>query len=499
MEGHTAAVTCVQFAPNGLFAISGSEDTTVRVWGLTLNLAVAAFTDHQAALTAVTVLTDSKRVLSADSSGVLMLWIVETGVLLLTCHGPGAYIRVTPDRRYALSGAEKDHQLVVWTLNKDDTKNMIGHNDAIKCFDVSSDSVHVITGSADASLKVWTIADGRLTQVLVGHETAVTSVAYPAYVHRTAVSGGDDALVLVWNVETGQTRVVIRDHQAALASVRVTADAGHVVSGAVDGRLLVHDASTGQRVAAIDLHATIADICISHDAGKITARLKGSMYFALLSLLNVPKVKTPARVPEVKDETNESDSLRTSETATISPAVARRPPPPHRRMLKKGISLDTYTWQRKYGGLLGKMAPLSPVNGDRPRRKISEDEVRMSPIGGTIHTSQQSATPRRADSREQICTAGGENGVGGRSQAAHSNTSAPRKRQLSRTNTALVLSVGSDEATPAGTTGAPSGMPESLLRLRRAVAGCGQPGGGLMEFMDMLHGQNQRSKFCSIL
>lgn len=43
MEGHSAAVTCVAISPNGLFAISGSEDKTARVWGLTLGLVVSIF------------------------------------------------------------------------------------------------------------------------------------------------------------------------------------------------------------------------------------------------------------------------------------------------------------------------------------------------------------------------------------------------------------------------------------------------------------------------
>lgn len=43
LEGHTAPVTCVAFAPNGLFAVSGSEDQTARVWGLTLGLVVSSF------------------------------------------------------------------------------------------------------------------------------------------------------------------------------------------------------------------------------------------------------------------------------------------------------------------------------------------------------------------------------------------------------------------------------------------------------------------------
>jgi WD40 repeat protein len=43
LEGHFACVTCVAFSPNGLFAVSGSEDKTARVWGLTLGLVVSAF------------------------------------------------------------------------------------------------------------------------------------------------------------------------------------------------------------------------------------------------------------------------------------------------------------------------------------------------------------------------------------------------------------------------------------------------------------------------
>jgi WD40 repeat protein len=43
MEGHFGTVTCVAISPNGLFAISGSEDNTARVWGLTLGFVVSIF------------------------------------------------------------------------------------------------------------------------------------------------------------------------------------------------------------------------------------------------------------------------------------------------------------------------------------------------------------------------------------------------------------------------------------------------------------------------
>lgn len=43
MHGHTAAVTCLAIASNGLFAVSGSEDKLVLVWGLTVGSAVFTF------------------------------------------------------------------------------------------------------------------------------------------------------------------------------------------------------------------------------------------------------------------------------------------------------------------------------------------------------------------------------------------------------------------------------------------------------------------------
>lgn len=43
MDGHLSAVTSVALAANSLFAVSGSEDHTARVWGLTLGLVVSVF------------------------------------------------------------------------------------------------------------------------------------------------------------------------------------------------------------------------------------------------------------------------------------------------------------------------------------------------------------------------------------------------------------------------------------------------------------------------
>lgn len=43
MEGHSGTVTCIAISPNGLFVVSGSEDKTAKVWGLTIGVVVCSY------------------------------------------------------------------------------------------------------------------------------------------------------------------------------------------------------------------------------------------------------------------------------------------------------------------------------------------------------------------------------------------------------------------------------------------------------------------------
>lgn len=50
---------------------------------------------------------------------------------------------------------------------KDDEKYAVNHSEEITCFVLTMDSLHVITGSRDMSLKVWQVAGGKLSQVII--------------------------------------------------------------------------------------------------------------------------------------------------------------------------------------------------------------------------------------------------------------------------------------------------------------------------------------------
>lgn len=107
LEGHTGSVTTVTFAPNGNFCVSGSEDTTCRVWGLKLGLIVSAFKEHQAKVLQVSVGNDSKKILSVDGNGIHRLWVSDSGLQLLVVQKPTSMtscVRLNGNNVFAIGG-----------------------------------------------------------------------------------------------------------------------------------------------------------------------------------------------------------------------------------------------------------------------------------------------------------------------------------------------------------------------------------------------------------
>lgn len=58
---------------------------------------------HNAAIQSVTVMMDSRRIISADRDGLLCVWLAETGTLLQTIQGPYRSLAATNNMKFAVS------------------------------------------------------------------------------------------------------------------------------------------------------------------------------------------------------------------------------------------------------------------------------------------------------------------------------------------------------------------------------------------------------------
>jgi serine/threonine protein kinase len=118
-EGHTGEVKSVCLSVDGCYALSGSDDTTAKLWEVASGRCLRTFEGHTGPVLAVCLSADGRYALSGGgvdwSKGsavtpdcTVRLWDVETGRCLRTCEGHTQAVNsvcLSADGRYALSGS----------------------------------------------------------------------------------------------------------------------------------------------------------------------------------------------------------------------------------------------------------------------------------------------------------------------------------------------------------------------------------------------------------
>ncbi|XP_060516204.1 protein qui-1 [Cylas formicarius] len=379
LNGHTGPVTAVHFAPSALFVASGSEDKTVKVWGLTLGTLVSTFSRHQAAISAIFVMMDSTRIISSDINDNIYIWLSDNGTLLQSYSGPRECVKVTTNMKFAVA-TNGDTALKIWSLVKDDERYTVSHSEEITCFVLTIDSQHIITGSRDMSLKVWQIVGGKLSQVLIGHTDSVTCTAVAVSDKTHVVSGSYDNNLIVWDINTGADVHTLSAHLSYVTCCKMSGDGSIVISGSDDKSIIIWDTKQGLQLTSLQLHYPIVAVEPTSDFSRIAVLLKDTQYSPIICLHNTPAkyVKLPTYCAPDKDVIENP-----------KPAPKRQ----MKRLLKKEVSLDTYTWQKKYAHLTSNL--VIPSIDERFKRRFSVS-ASMEEISKIPQTEQKGMGSKQA-------------------------------------------------------------------------------------------------------
>ncbi|CAG4977394.1 unnamed protein product [Colias eurytheme] len=358
LSAHMGHVTCVTFSPNNLLVLSGSEDRTVVVWQLADNSPSLTYKGHTAALQSLVMMSDNRRAMSGDRARRVHVWLVDSGIVLLSAAAPAAHVHVTLNMKYAVL-SEGENSVRIWALAEGDSgeeRRGVSHAERVTCVALTADSQHVVTGSMDMSLKVWKLDGCKLSQVLVGHSDIVTCVAVSITNKTQVVSGSWDCNLIVWDINTGSDVHLLSGHLGKVTCVKVTGDGTIAVSGAEDKTLIIWETKRGLALTSLALHVPLLDLQITSDCSRIVVHLLDRGCLPIICLHNTPA--TYVKIPTYAAPTKDVDELR--------PLAPKRP---MRRLLKKEVSLDTYTWQKKYAHLTS-AAMMAQVD-ERLKRRFS--------------------------------------------------------------------------------------------------------------------------------
>lgn len=250
LRGHTSTVRCLKMSSPTL-AISGSRDTTLRVWDIQTGLCTKVLVGHLASVRCLEIHGDT--VVSGSYDTTAKIWSISEGRCLRTLNGHFSQI-------YA----------------------------------VAFDGKRVATGSLDTSVRIWNAGTGVCEAILQGHTSLVGQLQMRG---NTLVTGGSDGSVRVWSLEKMAPVHRLAAHDNSVTSLQF--DDNRVVSGGSDGRVKIWDLKTGALVRELSAPAdAVWRVAFEEEKCVVLASRLSRTIMEVWSFSPPPEVEDEARMLE---------------------------------------------------------------------------------------------------------------------------------------------------------------------------------------------------------
>jgi guanine nucleotide-binding protein subunit beta-2-like 1 protein len=174
-------------------------------------------------------------------------------------------VAISSDGQFALSGSW-DATLRLWDLNSGrTTRRFVSHTKDVLSVAFSADNRQIVSGSRDKTIKLWnTLGQCKYTITENGHKGWVSCVRFsPQLQEPLIVSAGWDKVVKVWNLNHCSLRTNLLGHKGYVNTVTVSPDGSLCASGGKDGIAMLWDLNEGRHLSSLDAGDIIHSLVFS--------------------------------------------------------------------------------------------------------------------------------------------------------------------------------------------------------------------------------------------
>ncbi|KAL1441233.1 hypothetical protein MTO96_008655 [Rhipicephalus appendiculatus] len=219
------AVACSRLSAS--FLVTGSQDTTLKLWTVPERPRLIAIVDPCAGAPMTSKLTVAAH--EKDING----------------------LAVAPNDQL-IASASQDKTAKLW--NAADLSllgTFRGHRRGVWCASFSPVDQVLATSSADTTIKLWSISDFSCVKTFEGHECSVLKVVFLAHGMQLLSSGADGNLKL-WNVNANECVQTLDEHEDKAWALAVSSDESLLITGGADSTILVwKDCTSEERQEAL--------------------------------------------------------------------------------------------------------------------------------------------------------------------------------------------------------------------------------------------------------
>merc|ERR1712123_508595 len=246
LKGHTKKVNRVVFHPTEDIVITGSHDSTVRVWNVPNSSTTSVLRVHDGPVTGLSLHATGDYVLTTSTDQHWAFSDIRTGRLVSRVQDSSAPVALTcaqfhPDGLIFGTGTA-DAQIKIWDLKEQsNVAEFSGHAGQISALSFSENGYYLATAADDSCVKLWDLRklkNFKTLQLEDGYE--VKDLAFDSSGTYLGVAGSD---VKVYLCKQWTELKVFNDHTAMATGIRFGANSQFLASTSMDRTLKLYGES----------------------------------------------------------------------------------------------------------------------------------------------------------------------------------------------------------------------------------------------------------------
>lgn len=250
-------VMFLRWHPKGAVLLAGSNDSTLWLWQLPSGKTMQVFAGHTGAVNCGEFTPDGKRILSACADGILIFWDPRSPAPIFKLTPDDARFNldgitslgINPSSTLAVVGGAAGGVRVI-SLSKGEVVNTLGGHtegesiEAVVFIDITGTSSTgpgvAVTGATDGKACIWDLSTMRLRATLEHKDAITTLLAHPAPKPYLLISASADKTLRTWDGRNGSLLRTHKGHQGPVLGASLGLGGSVVVSAGDDGLCAVY-------------------------------------------------------------------------------------------------------------------------------------------------------------------------------------------------------------------------------------------------------------------